>query len=183
MRFRKGFTLIELLVVVVILSFLGVGIGTCFISGMRLWERIRYGDSYVYDYALGSERLNKDLLYYLPLDQLEFNGKEEELTFVCYESDQLWEITYEYNDMQKELIRKKRSLRAAFDNETSYMISKVLPAEKIGFSYFWYDDEKEEYNWEDSWLANKTNTTLIGVRLFVENKDGTFNKTTIIPYD
>lgn len=147
-----GFTLVEMMVVTVIFSVISVVIGASFFSGLKLWDRAKNSDFVYNNGLLTLEIFAKELRQSIKSGVIAFEGEEDRLSFPTLKGNSIVKITYLFNSQKNLLLRKQVKIRDILDNrEDSAIEREVLSLNGFFLSYFYFDQDKEEYLWINSW--------------------------------
>ncbi len=180
---RRGFTLVEIIVAVTIFSIIALGIGSSFVSGLKIWDRARNTDLTRVDFLLTFEKVSRDIRQSVNVPLIGFEGTTSEFSFPVLADDSIVKVTYRFDPSEKTLIRRRALLKDVADKceEGSFEEKDMLVLEELAFSYFYYDSDKKVYKWseQDGWI--KSQGIPIAVKLRGKFKDAEFTKTTFIP--
>lgn len=178
-RGATGFTMIETMVVATIFSIIALGIGTSFLSGMKLWSRIKNTDFVKYYAFVSLEAVSQELRQSVNVPLIGFEGKSQEFSFPSLIGDSVYKISYRYEPERNKLIRRQAALKdIMLDKEENNFTEKdFLSVDMLTVSYF--SLEKQVYVWKDSWV--KDNGMFSAIKLEVKIKDEEFTKIIFIP--
>lgn len=175
-----AFTLIEVVVALTIFSIVAVGLGTSFLSGIKLWDKANESFS-AGEVQFFLEVFARDLCQSINLAQVGFSGTKEAVSFPALVSGRAVKVTYSFERDGKKIFRRTANLKDALsgDNAAKYDKEESLQLDSCELSYFYYDTEKEEYSWTDAW--DKKNGIFLGVRINAAYEGNEFTKTVFIP--
>lgn len=178
---KKAFTLIETVVVMTIFSFLALGIGACFISGMKLWERSKDINYLRNDCIFTLEKIARELRQCVDVPEIGFKGQVAQISFPSVVFGRVVKVGYKFDLQEKVLIRTEADLKDVIDEKEkdNTRESKISGLENFSFSYFTEDEEKKEYSWADFWAEERK--VFPGVKLDTEVKGEKLSKTIFIP--
>ncbi|MFQ5680915.1 MAG: type II secretion system protein J [Candidatus Omnitrophota bacterium] len=184
MRPNGSFTLIEMLVVMTLFSIVGVGITSSFVSGMKVWHRAKIMGPENVDILLFMEIAARDLRKSLDISEIGFEGEEDEIHFPCLDKGSLVKMSYGFDASSGVIWRKTEKfgdiVGGDTDNGDNYIRDDILPADGLSWSYFYFDENKGEYLWKDSW--GREEGVFGGIRLRVKVGNNEFAKTVFVPY-
>jgi hypothetical protein len=142
---------------VTIFSIIGLGIATSFVSGINLWDRAKNIDFAKCSFLLETEKIARDFRRSVEISKIGFEGDSQRVSFPALIGDAVFNITYRFDPESKTLFYKQVSLKDIISGEEreSYAEKKILSLEELSLSYFYWDREKETYDWQDSWLKDK----------------------------
>jgi len=170
-------------VALTIFSIIALGIGTSFVSGLKIWDRAKNADLTRVDFLLTFEKVSRDFRQAVNVPLVGFEGTVNEFSFPSISDDSIVRVTYRFDGAAKMLIRRQAGLKDVSEKceEGSVEEKDMLELEYLIFSYFYYDSDKKIYKWseEDGWV--KDQGIPIAVRLRGKFKDAEFTKTTFIP--
>ena len=184
---KSAFTLIEMLMVTAIISVISLVIFSTFDNGIKIWQRVNNplpGE----DTAIFLNKFSRDLRRTFKFEGIEFIGEKDRVEFASLVTSRnlqkttVGKIVYSYNTSNETLGRIEKDFSQIYGGEKSSVIQVLSKITDLNFLYYYYDTEKKEFNWEDSW--NKGRLPL-AVRLELKiNSDGdteTYVKTVNLP--
>jgi prepilin-type N-terminal cleavage/methylation domain-containing protein len=180
--YKKGFTLIELIVASVILSFVALALGAAFMSGMRIMERAKQVGFTHTDILLNLEMVDKELSQCLKDYRIGLEGTDEELSFGYLKGTSIVKVSYVFE--KGDLLRRESDLEDILDEEEGlsdegeYRQKKILSLDDLEWSYFYFNEQKMEYEWVDEW--DKEDQAPLAVKLEIEVNDEDFVRTIFI---
>ena len=177
----KGFTLVETVIVATIFSVIALGVGSCFLSGMKLWQRAKNINFSQYDNVFAVEKLAKELRQAQDLTDIGFEGKSNEVSFPVLSGDSILKVTYKFDSMGRALMRGQVDFRdiLAGKEQENYRERKVAELDECAFSYLAHDLSKDEYAWADGW--EKELGVFPAIRIQGKLKGEEYNKTIFMP--
>lgn len=183
---EKGFTLIELMVSASILGMIGLAVLTTFGSGLHVYERVQAYGGLQADILLSLEEMERDLTNAFPFSGMGFEGEAQKITFPAVievmetvENEETFvssvgQISYylSESDEQKVLMRdewdySQAGLKDKSGNEQSGFFAYV---KDIEFSYYFFDETAQEYDWADSWDEEENFPTAVKIGLTYEDR-------------
>lgn len=177
---KKGFTLIEMIVVTTIFSLVGLGIISCFISGMKIWDRARHINRVRGNVLLTMEMMARELRQSVNTERVTFEGKERSVSFPTRTGHTISRVTYLFKSLHKGIFRQQLSLRDVVEeHEKAYQERKTLSADNFFLEYLYFDKDDEVYLWTDEW--DEEDGIFSAVRLTIEADGEEFSKTVFIP--
>jgi prepilin-type N-terminal cleavage/methylation domain-containing protein len=183
----SGFTLVEMMLVASMLAVIAAAIFATFANGIRIWERANTTIA-AEDVNIFFDRFATDIKNSLDIEGMSFTGEEESLRFpTIVESARLGrrtvgEAVYFYDDG---MIKKEtRDFSHIYTGDDGAVRESLRGVESLRFLYYFYDEEKREYFWEEVWGEEMTHPPM-AVRLTIGlMEDGDiieFTKTVDIP--
>jgi prepilin-type N-terminal cleavage/methylation domain-containing protein len=148
-----GFTLIEVIVAATIFSFVALGLAASFLSGMRLWERVRNRDYPRALFFLDLELVAKDLRQAVQVPGIGFTGSPEEFSFPAVEGEALVRVTYRYEPQSRALLRKAEPLEDVLAGRSAGAGRLVISPESLCIKYLYRDASGDV--WTDAWPGDK----------------------------
>lgn len=180
-NYMTGFTMIETMVVATIFSIIAVGLGTSFLSGMKIWGRAKNTDFYKYFAFLDLEKTFKELRQAIDVKQIGFQGDKASLSFPGMIEDSIFKVSYKYDPKSMILSRSQLSLEDFISGREKDKIveNKFLTLEELSLSYLSFDQIQKKYLWVDTWTKDKG--VFYAVRLQFKIKGEEFTKTIFLP--
>ncbi|MBF0253008.1 MAG: prepilin-type N-terminal cleavage/methylation domain-containing protein [Candidatus Omnitrophica bacterium] len=178
---EKGFTLIEVSLVSVLLVVVMATILSTYRAGFKVWEKadeIRLGDR---DIELSFEKIKGELSGYTrKFKGVLFSGEEKKLVFSAVEAGQIQEITYEFKQFDKMLLRKSMPFTLSLKKKNKDKEDSLFRADKIKFSYMITEGAEGDVSWKDSFVEDE-GQELFAVKIDITRDDKKFSRTVIIP--
>ena len=186
----SGFTLVEILIVSTIVSILAAGLGSSFVSGMRLWGRASQQDMVRFNAWLTLETMARELRQNAKLSLAPFEGDARELTFPSVVNGAIVKVTYIYEGYEKRIKREEVGfedlVEETLEPETKTRVV-FSPALEMTIEYATFDptqlDELGElkgYEWADSW-ENDEGAIPAAIRLTSKVRNATLKKIILLP--
>jgi prepilin-type N-terminal cleavage/methylation domain-containing protein len=169
---KNGFTLIEMLITVAIFSVVSVAVYSTFSSGLSVWQRAQKTGIAENRDLLRIEKLGRELSGAFAFKDINFIGAKDNLQLPGIVDSDIARITYSFDAGKKILFRSVMRLAdiLAAKGESKELKSNVSAylsgVDKLNFSYFYFDIQKNNYAWRDDWglpslpLAVKLDITL-----------------------
>lgn len=182
-RKNKGFTLVEFLIVAAIFSFVALGIGGSFLTGLRVWDRARNTDFLRGNIFLVLETFAQDLRQGIDFNSIRFEGFAAEVSFPSLSGNQILKVTYKFDLAEKKIVRQEVNLKdiLSIEGEKDKRVEKVLlEVDDLKLEYLGFDKFKAAYAWTDAWV--KEDGVFTAVKLRIINKDEEFTKTVFMPF-
>jgi prepilin-type N-terminal cleavage/methylation domain-containing protein len=155
MRGKRGFSLIEVVMVATISAFVALGIGSVFVSGMKIWQRARGISFEKNNLLLDLEGISRRLRQTVSLrpDKIYFSGKSDEMSFPSLAGDNLIKYTYKFKPEEKAVFCSEVTLKEVLEDDLQEPLeTKVLASvESFVISYLCLDIKTMEYVWTSSW--------------------------------
>ena len=158
---RRSFTLIELLITAAIMALVSLAILSVFAGGINVYGRLRSYSNVRKDILLSLERVEKDLRSACNISEIKFNGESSRITFPALvnanPSSGIREpspgsISYYVDAYEHYLVSEAMDYSAATAKEPGKgAVTQLVSADKVKFSYYYYDPESEAYMWGDKW--------------------------------
>lgn len=154
---RKGFTIIELLIVTTIFSIVSIAVYATFGSGMRVWRRAQEINISERKVLLRMEKLSRELRQTFDFKDIGFSGYKDKLNFAAIIDGDIVRINYSLDASQKIIFctvdKLADILESKEKNETlqSKPLSFISAVDKLSFSYFYFDLQKNAYSWKEDW--------------------------------
>lgn len=181
-RPQGGFTLIEMLMVVTIMSLIATGVASSFLSGMRLWGRVRHQDAAYTAALLALEAIAKELRQSVELASVRVEGKAQELSFPSVNGTSVVKVTYAYDPRTKRLWRKQVELREIIEEtlQPHVIEGPVLLADGLTMTFAAPDtQETEGSEWRNEWKPE--DGLPVAIRFEIRLHDDTITKTVFLP--
>jgi len=170
-------------VVATIFSIIALGLGTTFISGMKIWDKARNWSFDRSNFILDLETISTDLRQSAPVTAVGFEGTSKEISFSTVSGNSIVKITYAFDPEKKALSRKEIDIKyisQSEDQQEKQDKEKQFPGwEDFSLTYLYYDSEKGSYAWADTW--EKGRGIFTAVKLKATFKGEQFVKTVFIP--
>lgn len=150
---KKAFTLIELLITTAIMALVSIAIVSVFAAGLNVYNRVRNYSDVRTDILFSLEKIEHDLKNVCNISQIEFTGEPNKVTFPCLP---LGSISYYIDNSSHYLVSEKRDFSAATAMEPPKgVVTKLVYAGSVNFSYYYYDPKGGAYYWKESWVKEK----------------------------
>ena len=185
---HAGFTLVEILIVATIVSILAAGLGSSFVSGMRLWGRAQQRDTASLNGWFALEVMARELRQSLEVPFATFEGSARELSFPATINDAVVRVTYVYDGYEKRLQRREVGLNDLLEEKLEPEVKeRVLfwPAEDVTIEFATFDPIQDEdgavkgYEWTDAW--EEDDGLPAAIRLTIKIRHATLTKTILLP--
>ncbi len=155
-RNNLGFTLIEMLIVTAIISVISLAIFSTFDNGIKIWQRVNNplpGE----DVAIFLNKFERDLRNTFRFAGIEFVGEKDRLEFASLVTSRNLQkttvggIIYSYDILNETLKRTEKDFSQIYSDEKGRIAQVLAKIRDLKFQYYYYNDEKKEFQWEDSW--------------------------------
>lgn len=178
-KFRKGFTFVELLIVVSIFSLLSLAVFATFSSGMRMWQLMQARSLVERRVLLGLERFSAEIRQTLDFSKIGFEGKISKIIFPLLSAEnEILRVSYvlEQDTLYRKQERYKDILEDNKQIKTRDLFSDI---ESLKFSFAYKVEDKDEYNWINTWDKEAGFPAIVKIEL--KTKDVDFTKMVVMP--
>jgi len=177
---RSGFTLIETLIVMSIFSLVFVVLFSGFSSGMRVWRAFSKGGIATNRQMwLGLEKVSRDIRSSFACEGIEFEGDEDSFSFPSARDYEVSRVEYFYKKGRKTLYCTRTTYADLLEERESDVRKEVFTADKLEFSYLYYDPIKEAFYWTTEWILEDESPKAVRLKLKSDGKE--IEKTIFIP--
>lgn len=158
---ESGFTLIELLIVLAIFSIVSIAVYATLSSGLRVWRRAQEVSIPERKDLLRIEKLSRELRQTFDFKDIDFYGHKDRLQLPAIVDADIVRVTYSFDADKKILFRSVDKLAdiLAAEEKNETLESKPLPylsnVDKLSFSYFHFDLQKNGYFWKEDWVEQR----------------------------
>lgn len=175
-----GFTLLELIISSILIVLIFLAIYTAFSSGLRLWARTNQTVLNKEQVIITLDRLAKELRSHISFALINFEEKENSLSFPLLVRPKGEEqtadfylpakVTYSFDEEEETINRQ--SLVYGKDKEPSTR-ELATAIKSLKFYYRYYDEESEEWFWDEE-CRDDTKPTAVKVEIITKSvKDET----------
>ncbi|MFH2137754.1 MAG: type II secretion system protein [Candidatus Omnitrophota bacterium] len=179
-RKRAGFTLIEMIVVITIFAIIGVGITASFMSGMRIWGRAQNVDFARSNVLFSLDLMARDLRHSVGGSSIDFEGSTQEITFPVISDGSIVQVTYYFDELEKELRRKETDLKDIIEETGDITTGEsVVAIDGFSLTYLYHDKVRDQYVWNEIFEAQEKPFKAVLIK--VKFNDEEFTKTIFIP--
>lgn len=176
-----GVTLIETLLVTVLVAVVSLSMYALFNNGIKIWQRANQ-ETPEEDVAIFLEKITYDLRNTFNFSKVRFAGTRDEIRLAAIVNSAVGEIIYSFDARRGVCNREQRDYSQSYEDEPGYMRGLLINAKSLNFRYYFYDDEKKEYLWQDEWLEEGLPLAVnVNLELNSGAKDYIFTKTISIP--
>ena len=187
-RVKPGFTLIEILIVVLMLSVISLAVYASFNNCIKIWKMInqRIPEE---DLCIFFEGFSRDLRNTFKFRGLDLSGKEDKIEFSALvysprlNSRTVGRAVYSYDPQEEVFQRQQRDFADIYTGEKGTVRQSLKNIKSLRFRYYFYNERKKEYLWEDEWLEKQLLPLAVNIEL--EFYDGVeihkFTRTVNIP--
>lgn len=187
---HAGFTLVEILIVSMIVSILAAGLGSSFVSGMRLWGRASQQDMTRFNAWLTLEAIGKELRQSAKVPVAPFKGEASRCSFPSIIGGSIVEITYRYDGYEKRIRREEVAFKDLVE-ETLEPPTKTrvvfAPAQEFVIEYAMFDPAQLDedgnpkgYEWVSEWESDE-GAIPAAVRITMKVRNATLIKIIFLP--
>lgn len=177
-----------------ILGMIAAAIFTTFSGGLNVYERVQaYGGTQA-DVLLFLEKIERELRNTFSISGIDFSGDSKRIAFagliseLDFERNQnisLGKILYYFDGEKGIMVKEEQNYPQAISkSETRKSSSEILLSiENVDFSYYYFDLNKNEYEWKDSWNAGDGIPKGVKVKVTFRNggRNVTLVRTVLIP--
>lgn len=131
-----------------------------FAGGINVYDRVRGYSDAKKDILLSLEGLERDLRNTCNISELEFRGENTRVTFPALikagfagteEAFAPGSVSYYVDDHY--LVSEEKDYSAATQEESGKgIVTQIVPADSVKFSYYYYEPKTETYIWADTWV-------------------------------
>ena len=181
MRVRGGFTMMEVMVVAVLISVVALGIGSTFLSGVKMWERIKDKNFTEISLWLTMEQVAKELRQSVQTRLESFHGSEGTLDFPLLNGYKLKKVSYVLDSALKAVVRHEQRLTGLQEGVGEAQEKEQIVLLGVGgaFEYLYKPSENEAPLWSGSFEHGQG--ILCAVKLQIESGNKIFEKTVFLP--
>lgn len=172
---KIAFTLVELLLVSAMLGIISLAIFATFNSGIKIWQRLNTTLPEE-DLDIFFDKFGTDLRNSFGFKYMNFIGTADKIEFATLvNSSRLNKrtvglVTYSYDPMTEVLDREEKDFSQIYNDEEGIITLSLKNVASLGFQYYFYDEERREYLWDDEWRKEKLP---LAIRISLEFNDGT----------
>ena len=172
----KGFTLIEVLLVCSLFSLAGVMIYYSFSNGLKLWRRAQFIQKEEF-IQIAMDKMGQDLRQAIYFSKIKFEGQENKIKFAGFVMtlpdtqssrgeegmiDQIGAVGYEFDALEKKLLRKQADYAHAIKNDLSQTQVALKDIDEVKFNFI--------FRGKDGYFIQPTAQELIPSMVEVEVK-------------
>ena len=159
MKKKSGLTLIEVSLTVVLASVVALAVYSTLSFGVRIWQRFQAGMAEE-DAALFFSKAGDEFENTLIYAGLKFHGNQTSLTFPTIISSRFHYahtgqgpvlVSYVFDDSDGVIKKAYYSLVDIYNGDDPALLPVLDGIESLGFSYYFFDNETEEYLWSGDW--------------------------------
>ncbi len=176
--------MVEMLVSVSIIAMIGIVLYSVVSSGIDIWVRA-YQVQPEDDLGIFFARFRSDLKNSFTFSGLEFAGERQRLMFPALVFDQggqrtVGKISYLYRDTNNLLNREQYTYSRLYTGGMPYSRVILDDISFLEFSYYFFDEESQEYLWLESWNEDEL-PLAVRVRLEYNGGKNAIQRTFSIP--
>ena len=173
--------MVEVLIVATIFAIVGTAIAASFMSGMKIWNRLKYANFAQNNALLQLEIIAKELRQKVDISLIEAKGSKNEITFATIINDSIFKLTYEFDSSRKILFKEKTAFQDIVGKEEPYISSrnKAVLLDDFSLSYLKSSQTKFKSSWDNNWDNEAEELIAVRIKIKVANKE--FTKTIFIP--
>jgi hypothetical protein len=97
---------------------------------------------------------------------VKFEGEKRKISFPTLKKDKIVKVSYEFDSVKKILVRKEIPLEDIIEKK-DIEGETVLVLDDFSLSYFYFDKDKDDYDWKDSW---EEEDNILGVEIKIKVK-------------
>lgn len=188
--YQRGFTLVEILIVSTIVSILAAGLGSSFVSGMRLWGRASQQDLVRFNAWLTLDTIARELRQTVKAPFAPITGDARELSFPSVVNGRIVKVTYLYEGYEKRITRKEVGFQDLVE-ETLEAATKervvFSPALDLAIEYATFDPTQLDadghpkgYEWISEWEDDE-GAIPVAIRITMKVRNATLIKIILLP--
>jgi len=154
----EAFTFIELLITVAIFSIVMIVVYSAFAMGLSTYQRFKDVNLQKRTVMLRLEKMAGELrqsLNFTPQRRKEmvFKGEKKTISFPSLFFEEVVLVSYSFDSAEKVLYRQQESEKEVLSEEKESPLPKKFLSgiEDIEFSYYVFDEQKQEYQWKESY--------------------------------
>ncbi len=149
--------MVELLLVSALIGLVLMTIFAAYASGVKLWRNIRnvelLEDKRVY---LGMEKFRREMSEFIrDFEEIEMEGDQEKVVFPHVSGTGIFAVTYEFDKNKDGLVRKRVKHSESLKDKMDEDIALVFDADRVEFSYLFYDAEEGVGSWIESFTLSE----------------------------
>lgn len=168
---KNGLSLIEMSVVMGIFSLVFVVLYSGYASGMRIWRAFSKGGVATNrQFWLGLEKLSRDIESSFACNDIEFEGDEDSFSFPTVYNYEVVQVEYSYKASKDTLYRTRTKYADLLNNREPQGKEAVFEAEKLEFSYLYFDSYKNSSYWSSEWLLENEPPKAVRLKLELDNR-------------
>jgi len=167
-----------MIVALTIFAIIAAGVGSAFVSGIRIWGKAKNSDIAKANLFLTLEALDKELRQTVKVPYIVFEGGPDRFSFPSLKDDSILKLTYRFDPAEHAINCRKTQLKDLPDEKDDEGFVEKLKLEELAFSYLRFDATKkfsEEAEWKKEWGIP------FAVKLKGKFRDEEFTKTVFIP--
>ena len=146
---KKAFTLIEIIIVACIFSLIAAGLGSVFVSGVKLWQRAQVIGVSTSEILLGLEGVSKNIRQSLELEDVGFVGKKRSFEFPTVIGGAIFKVIYSFDKSKEKLSVKKIKYEDVLAKKIKEPdATEVFGADEVVFKYLTFDTGDTSYFWK-----------------------------------
>ena len=177
---KKAFTLIEIIIVACIFSLIAAGLGSVFVSGVKLWQRAQVIGVSTSEILLGLEGVSKNIRQSLELEDVGFVGKKRSFEFPTVIGGAIFKVIYSFDKSKEKFSVKKIKYEDVLAKKIKEPdATEVFGADEVVFKYLTFDTGDTSYFWKKE--IEKENKILAMVKIIVEKGDRVIEKLVFVP--
>jgi hypothetical protein len=148
---------------------------------MSIWRRVKDASMLERMVLLKIEKLSRELRQTFNFQDIAFIGSKEQIEFPQIIDSDISRVTYKLGPDNRKLFRIQVTLKDLLGEKEPVVHEGVVylsGIEKIDFSYFYFDLEKNSYSWKESWQGPGLP---LAVKINISNDAKTYATTIFIP--
>lgn len=151
LRRKRCFSLVEIIIVATILAIISAAITASFMSGARLWGRIKnYEFKRIY-VLLVIEQFARNFRQYVEVGDFGDTLAKDEMAFFTVSKDEIVGVKYKFDRLNRRLFKDEVKLTEIYskpDEPVEYHKQVVLEnVDDVYFKYLYLNPESKNYEW------------------------------------
>ena len=149
---KKGFTLVEVFLAATLVGMILLTIFSTYSSGFKIWKATHSISSETKrKFSISMERMDREISGYIrDFEDIIFIGEKDNIVFPYVDGNEIVEVTYFFDKGDDTLWRKTMKFTESLKDKINKDITKLFEADKVEFSYLFYDERERSASWEDS---------------------------------
>lgn len=163
MKDKRGLTFVEVLITCFMVALIGIAVYSCLINGLKAWARVQQKLPEE-DVAIFFDKFFNDVSNSFQYPRMGFIGNQTSFGFpaIIIQSEQsgqnadvpnraVGRCAYNFNAAQGCLEKAQETYSDFSENKAPHFFCILSDVEAFVFSYYFYDNEKEEFAWSSEW--------------------------------
>lgn len=184
---RGSITFIEIVIVTATIAVISLATYSIFSSGLKIWQRVNQVLPEE-DIDIFFDKFSFDVKNSLFFKGLKFEGNHDGFQIVTavysprLKAKTVGKIIYTYDSYARTLVRQERDFSHLYTGQEGVPFQSLGDVTFLQFHYYFYDDQKDEFRWEDEWSNPKPPLAVrVEFRIGDDERERAFIKTVSIP--